>query len=176
MKPKTIKTIMMAYAVILIIGVLANLYTFTVPGTPLFQTLTSVGLVLTAGFGAVYILTGYSKDKSAVYFTCFMAMYAVTEWFGVIGAKNLVTANMLLLVLSFGCSCVLTFAKDLGMVKSITFSSIIIITVIGRLVISNLTTGLPVFGIRPLTKLVLGFTVQILVLAKYYDKKERHRV
>jgi len=176
MKHKTMKVFMTIFAVILIIGVLANIYTFTVPNTPLFQTLTSVGLVITAGFGAVYLLTGYTKNKSAGFFTCFMAMYAITEWFGVIGAKNLVTANMLLLVLSFGCACVLTFAKDLGMAKSVAFSSVIILTVIGRLVISNLTTGLPVFGIRPLTKLVLGFTVLVLVLAKYYDKKERHSI
>lgn len=173
MKKDIFKIIMTIFAIVLIVAVIANIYALTVTPTPTYQLLTSVGLIITGLFGAIYLMSGYSKQKSSLYFVCFMILYAITEWMGIIGAKSNNTVNMMLLVLSFGFSCVLAISKDLGKFKSVILSSVIVLTVVGRLVISYYTTGLPVFGVRPLTKLIIGLTVLVLVIAKYHDKKQR---
>ncbi|GEM_PF-2643892 len=174
MAEKSMKTRMNLFAVLLCAVVAANVYALMVKGAPVFQMLTSVGLLITAGFGAVYLFTGFTKEKSAKFFVCFMAMYTVTEALGILGAKSLQTVNVLLLVLSFACAFTLTVAKDLGKTKSYVLSVTIILSVIARLGISYFSGKLPVFGIRPLSKLILGLTVLVLVSAKYYDKKTRY--
>jgi len=173
MQDQKFRNVFRICAVMLIAGSIANLYALFTAKSPLFQVITSIGLIITSLFGAVYIFSGYTKVKSAKFFTAFMSLYALTEMIGTIGAKSINTINMMLLVLSFGCAFVLAVAKDLGERKSLVLSGTIVLSVIGRLIISAMTSALPIFGIRPLTKLLLGISVFVLVLAKYRDKKAR---
>lgn len=173
MEKKTFHKLMAIFGVALAATLGINLYAVTVEGTPLYLIITSVCLMATALCGAVYVFTGYTKARSAVAFSCFTLAYAVSELVGISGLGELSIPEAYLLAVGFGFALVLGLGKDLGKTLSTVFALVIVLTSALRLVLSLVSGTGAVSNIVIASKIILGASLLMLVIAKYYDKAMR---
>ena len=175
MNNKKIKTLSIILSVLLIISAIGNIF-LIIGNKQAVWNVIAVAELLATVFGAFYVLVGCTKEKGARFFTICMILQALV-YFLLISLVPNETLGIMLMLIKFGCLCLLSFAKDLGKNKSYTISLIYAVTCL-----LSLFKGIrfDTFSFAALASLIsrtenflLAASTVLMVAAKYYDKAAR---
>ena len=174
MNNKKIKTVSIILAILLIISGAGNIF-LIINNKEVVWNVIAIAELLATLFAAFYIIAGCTKEKGACFFKVSMILQALV-YFLLISLVPNATIGIMIMLIKFGCLCLLSFAKDLGKKKSFTIAIIYAIT--GVLSLKGIKFGTFTFAslaslISRLENLLLAVSTVLMVAAKYYDKAER---
>ena len=175
MNYKKIRIVSAILAVLLIAAVMGNIFLIMNNRAAVWNVI-AIAELFAMLFGLFYVFVGCTKETGAPFFIVCMILQALVYFLLVSLVPNS-TFGVMLMLIKFGCLCLLSFAKDLGKKKSFTISFIYV----AACVISMFE------GIRPETftpaalasliarteNLILAVSTLLMVAAKYYDKAAR---
>ena len=175
MNNKKIKTLSIILAALLFVAVIGNIFLIMNNRAAVWNVI-AITELLAMLFGVLYIWAGCSKDKGARFFTACMTLQALV-YFLLISLVPNTKFGMMLMLIKFGCLCLLSFAKDLGKKKSFTISLIYVaacvVSLFDGIRFDTFTFASLASLISRTENLILAVSTILMVTAKYYDKAER---
>ena len=175
MNTKKIKTLSIILAILLIAAAIGNIF-LIINNKQAVWNVIAVAELLATLFGAFYVFVGCTKEKGARFFTVSMVLQALVYFLLTSLVPN-ETLGLMMMLIKFGCLCLLAFAKDLGKKKSYIIAIIYVVTCV-----FSFFKGIrfDTFSFAALASLIsrtenllLAVSTMLMVAAKYYDKAER---
>lgn len=175
MKNNKIKAVSVILAVLLIAAAIGNIFLIVNNREAVWNVIAIAELLATL-FGAFYIIAGCTKEYGARFFTICMILQALVYFLLISLVPNAKLGVMMMLV-KFGCLCLLGFAKDLGKKKSFTiaiiYAAACVLSLIKGVRFDSFTIAALASLIARLENLILSISTVLMVAAKYYDKAAR---
>ena len=177
MNRKRIKVLSVILAVLLIAAIICNVF-LIVNNRPGVWNVIAITELLAMLFGLFYIFAGCTKEKGACFFIISMILQALVYFLLISLVPNEWYSVMMMLV-RFGCLCLLSFAKDLGKKKSYGIAIIYVVTCVLSLFkafsFDTMTFASIASLISRAENLALAVSTLLMVAAKYLDKAEREK-
>lgn len=175
MNNKKIKTLSVILAALLFVAVIGNIFLIVNNRAAVWNVI-AIAELLAMLFGVFYILVGCAKERGARFFTACMTLQALV-YFLLISLVPNAKFGVMMMLIKFGCLCLLSFAKDLGKKKSFTIAIIYVATCVVSLFeglrFDTFTFASLASLISRTENLILAVSTILMVAAKYYDKAER---
>ena len=179
MNAKTLSVLKKIAIALLLIAVFANMIYIAVgiTGRTLgtLDFINAIILSLTLIFAAYYLISGCTKDLSASFFKCFMNVFALEQLICLAGHSSYDSVSVILIALTFGALTVLSVAKDLGEKLSKKLGWVVVFCTVCRFIPAAVTGQIASGWIGIASIIFLALCCQLMVCAKYQDKKERGR-
>jgi len=173
MNPKKALSVFSTIAAVLLFVALGMGLYAVISGTTAFGQLIYAMLLLTTLFGLYYVLAGCKKAAGIRYFGAYLNLFALCQLVILLGRAKESNLSVLLLTVTFGLIVLLAGAKDLGKVKSITLSALIVLLSAARLGAACANGHFAQDGFTILTCIVIAISTLVLIFAKYADKAAR---
>ena len=175
MNNKKIKALSISITVLLIVAIIGNLFLIINNREAVWNVIAVVELLAMIS-GDLYILAGCTKEKGAGFFTVSMILQAGV-YFLLISLVPNAWLGIMMMLIKFGCLCLLSFAKDMGKKKSYTIAIIYVVACVLSLFkgirFDTFTFASVASLISRLENLILAVSTLLMVAAKYLDKAER---
>lgn len=166
--------------ILILAGLICSLLRVYMPSK---YALTSVKIfvgMMTLIFAIYYTTFGYKKNGELFYkiFMCFFALNGVLATLLLVGTLASAGASEIVVIILNAAWCImafiLTFGKDLGRRKSLTYGALTVVLNIIICIYVPLTADTPLSGfLSSFQTLIIALLALIFIYAKFEDKKAR---
>ena len=173
MENKKLKLLSVISAVLMLAGIIADVYAMENSTPEPIWIVFIVVQILTGIFAIYYVLAGCKKDGGANMFKLFMVCFAVFELLLLVFRMPCNSWDILFVGLSFGFLCVFSAAENLGKKKSYILAGVITVCNIISFIIGISVGGELVQTMNRIVTLLISLILFLMVACKYADKTSR---